>query len=114
LIQQRLTKISQEFSRGDFSNPANIHGQNMPGLAALRTAKPGQLHVQYKDLPNGAEITYSAEDKALINAVHEWFDAQPITAPMPCLGWITVICTPCMTFTSNRFTESKHIGDYFQ
>jgi len=49
----------------------------MPGLAALRTAKPGQLHVQYKELPDGAEITYSAEDKALINAVQEWFDAQP-------------------------------------
>jgi hypothetical protein len=48
----------------------------MPGLAAFRTAKPGQLHVQYKELANGAEITYSAEDKALINAVHQWFDAQ--------------------------------------
>jgi hypothetical protein len=48
----------------------------MPGLAALRTAKQGQLHVQYKELPNGAEITYSAEDKALITAIHQWFDAQ--------------------------------------
>ena len=48
----------------------------MPGLAALRTAKPGQLHVQYKDLPNGAEITYTVDDKTLIDAVHLWFDAQ--------------------------------------
>jgi hypothetical protein len=76
LIRQHLTKISGEFNRGDFSDPEKIHGKDMPGLAALRAAKPGQLHVQYKELPKGAEITYSAEDEALINAVHEWFDAQ--------------------------------------
>ena len=76
LIRQHLTKISEEFSHGDFSDPEKIHGKDMPGLAALRTAKPGQLQVQYKELPDGAEITYSAEDKALITAVHEWFDAQ--------------------------------------
>jgi hypothetical protein len=76
LIRQHLTKISGEFSHGDFSNPEKIHGKDMPGLAALRTAKPGQLQVRYKDLPNGAEISYSAEDKSLITAVHEWFDAQ--------------------------------------
>ncbi len=76
LIRQHLTKISGEFSHGDFSGPEKIHGKDMPGLAALRTAKPGQLHVQYKELPDGAEITYSAEDKALITAIHQWFDAQ--------------------------------------
>lgn len=76
LIRQHLTKISGEFSHGDFSGPEKIHGKEMPGLAALRTAKPGQLHVQYKELPDGAEITYSAEAKTLITAVHQWFDAQ--------------------------------------
>jgi hypothetical protein len=76
LIQQHLTRISGEFSHGDFSDPEQIHGKDMSGLAELRAAKPGQLHVQYKELHDGAEITYSAEDKALINAVHEWFDAQ--------------------------------------
>ena len=76
LIRQHLTKISGEFSHGDFSDPEKIHGKDMPGLTVLRTAKPGQLHVQYKELPNGAEITYSAEDKALIDAIHQWFDAQ--------------------------------------
>jgi len=76
LIRQHLTRISGKFSRGDFSDPDKIHGKNMPGLAALRTAKPGQLHVQYKELPDGAEITYSAEGKELIDAIHQWFDAQ--------------------------------------
>ena len=48
----------------------------MPGLAALRAAKPGQLQVGYNELPNGAEISYSSEDKALVTAIHQWFDAQ--------------------------------------
>lgn len=76
LIREHLRKISAEFSHGDFSNPEKIHGKEMPGLAALRSAKEGQLHVQYKELPNGAEITYSAENQALIAAIHQWFNAQ--------------------------------------
>ncbi|WP_026611654.1 hypothetical protein [Methylocaldum szegediense] len=76
LIRQHLTKISQEFARGDFSDPARIHGENMPGLAELRSAPPGKLRVAYRELPNGAEIAYSSDDPALIAAVHRWFDAQ--------------------------------------
>jgi hypothetical protein len=76
LIRQHLTKISGEFSHGDFSDPEKIHGKEMPGLATLRTAKPGQLKVVYKELDNGAEITYSSEVKVLIDAIHLWFDAQ--------------------------------------
>jgi len=76
LIRQHLSKIATEFSHGDFSNPEKIHGKDMPGLTVLRTAKPEQLHVQYKELANGAEINYSAEDDNLINAIHQWFNAQ--------------------------------------
>lgn len=76
LIRQHLAKISQQFSHGDFSGPSKIHGENMPGLTQLRAAKPGRLHVQYKALPNGAEITYAAQDQSLIAAIHQWFDAQ--------------------------------------
>ncbi|MBN2700284.1 MAG: aspartate carbamoyltransferase [Methylothermaceae bacterium] len=76
LIRQHLRKISQEFGRGDFSNPAKIHGENMPGLAELRNAKPGQLRVEYKELDNGAEITYASDDPGLIAGIHKWFDAQ--------------------------------------
>jgi hypothetical protein len=76
LIRQHLSKISQEFTRGDFSNPAKIHGEGMPGLAELRKAEPGQLHVDYKELEKGAEITYSSAEPSLIDAIHRWFDAQ--------------------------------------
>lgn len=76
LIRQHLSKISQEFTHGDFSNPTKIHGQDMPGLAELRKAAPGQLHVDYKELEDGAEITYSSEEPALVDAIHRWFDTQ--------------------------------------
>lgn len=76
LIRQHLSKISQEFSHGDFSDPAKIHGEDMPGLAELRAAKPGQLRVEYKELDKGAEITYTSEDQGVIAGIHKWFDAQ--------------------------------------
>lgn len=76
LIRQHLAKISNEFMQGDFSNPAKIHGEDMPGLAELRAAKLGQIKVIYRELPNGAEIDYSTDDPKLIEAIHQWFDAQ--------------------------------------
>jgi hypothetical protein len=76
LIRQHLTRISHEFQQGDFSNPAKIHGDSMPGLDELRKAKIGQINIAYKELPDGAEIDYSTELPVLINAIHQWFDAQ--------------------------------------
>ncbi|MEI6543249.1 MAG: aspartate carbamoyltransferase [Methylococcales bacterium] len=76
LIREHLTKISHEFQQGDFSNPAKIHGDTMPGLEELRKAKPNQIDIVYKELPNGAEINYSTDIPDLIKAIHQWFDAQ--------------------------------------
>jgi hypothetical protein len=76
LIRQHLSKISSEFKKGDFSNPAKIHGKEMPGLDVLRNTKPEQFKVDYKELPNGAEINYASDDKKVINAIHQFFDAQ--------------------------------------
>ena len=76
LVQAHLSKISREFAQGDFSDPARIHGEDMPGLAELRKAKPGEITIEYKELSNGAQINYATDDPALIEAVHQWFDAQ--------------------------------------
>ena len=76
LIREHLIKISREFQQADYSGPAKIHGENMPGLETLRNAKPDQISILYKDLPNGAEITYSTDIPILFTAIHQWFDAQ--------------------------------------
>ncbi len=76
LIREHLSKISKEFAQGNFSAPASIHGNDMPGLAELKKAHPGQLRIAYKELPNGAQIEYSSDNPGLIAAIHRWFDAQ--------------------------------------
>jgi len=75
LIQAHLKEEAEKFHQGDFSDPAKIHGENMPGLAALQTGAP-HIDVQYTALPNGAQIQYSTKDPALVMALHQWFAAQ--------------------------------------
>jgi hypothetical protein len=76
LIRSHLSGITEEFKHGNFSNPEKIHGASMPGLAELKTAKAGQIKIEYKELPDGAEITYSTHIQKLKLAIHQWFDAQ--------------------------------------
>ncbi len=76
LIRRHLKSIADRFARGDFDAPTDVHGAQMPGLAALKAAVPGELHVRYRDLKSGAEIQYSAHGPKLVSALHEWFDAQ--------------------------------------
>ena len=76
LVRQHLKEIREQFLKGDFSGPAHIHGQNMPGLAELKTAKPGQIAIVYKDIQGGAQLTYATPEPRLVIALHAWFDAQ--------------------------------------
>jgi len=75
LIRSHLAEEAKRFGRGDFSDPAKIHGQDMPGLDALARAGD-KLQVQYRKLPAGASLSYASADAAVIAAVHAWFAAQ--------------------------------------
>ena len=75
LIQAHLKEEAEKFRQGDFSDPAKIHGEGMPGLAALQ-AGSRHIEIQYAPLPNGAQIRYATQDPALIMALHQWFAAQ--------------------------------------
>jgi hypothetical protein len=75
LIQTHLQEEAAKFQRGDFSDPAKIHGEAMPGLAELK-AGAGQIDIEYLPLPDGTQIRYTAEDPALVMAIHHWFMAQ--------------------------------------
>jgi len=76
LVRSHLREIAARFEQGDFSAPAQIHGEDMPGLAQLKQAKPGEIAIHYRDLPNGAQIRYATSNPALVPALHQWFDAQ--------------------------------------
>ncbi len=77
LIRLHLLKIAKQFQQGDYSDPARIHGRSMPGLKVLsKAAKHDQINIEYKELPDGAQIHYLTDIIDIINAIHQWFDAQ--------------------------------------
>jgi len=75
MIQQHLQMEAAKFQKGNFADPAHLHGSTMPGL---REMQEGATHMQitYAALPNGAEIRFRATDIKIITAVHRWFGAQ--------------------------------------
>lgn len=75
LIRQHLREEAEKFRRGDFTDPAAIHGNNMPGLAELKAAA-GRVDVRYDELPAGAQLTYRSSDPVLVAGIHSWFKAQ--------------------------------------
>ncbi len=76
LIQEHLDKIYNDFKNRDFSDPEKIHGADMPGLKALKNAAHDDIALKFRTLANGAEIVYMAKKPKLIDAIHQWFDAQ--------------------------------------
>lgn len=76
LIREHLVEKSADFKERNFSDPIKIHGEDMPGLSLLKQAKLNAITIKYKELPDGAEITYTSEEPNLIKAIQQWFDAQ--------------------------------------
>jgi hypothetical protein len=76
LIQQHLRHEAQQFQKGDYSDPARLHGADMPWLKDFQEGA-SQIRVSYTPpLSNGAEITFETTDRHLLTAVHRWFGAQ--------------------------------------
>ena len=75
LIQQHLRHEAASFQRGDYSDPAMLHGPTMPGLKELQSGA-SRLKVSLTLLPAGAEITFETTDLHLLTALHRWFGAQ--------------------------------------
>ncbi len=75
LIQQHLREEAAAFARGEFDDPAQIHGEDMPGLATLE-ANADQIGIEYRSRDDGAEIRFITDDPILVTALHDWFAAQ--------------------------------------
>jgi hypothetical protein len=75
LIRDHLASEATRFNAGDFSDPARIHGDDMPGLAVLR-ASPGGVTVAYADVPAGARLTYTGATPDIVDALHRFGGAQ--------------------------------------
>lgn len=75
LIREHLTAEAARFSRGEYGDPASIHGGDMPGLRDLEQGR-ARIHIRYTEAPAGARIAYTTPDASLVKALHAWFDAQ--------------------------------------
>ncbi|WER50289.1 aspartate carbamoyltransferase [Cupriavidus sp. WKF15] len=76
LVREHLQLIQKQFQAGDFSGPSYIHGNEMPGLAQLKAAKPGQISITYMDVARGGELSFRTTEPSLVSALHAWFDTQ--------------------------------------
>jgi hypothetical protein len=75
LIRQHLQEEAERFQHGDYSDPASLHGSDMPGLRELRLGAR-QIRVRYSDVPEGGDIRFETADRHLLTAIHRWFGAQ--------------------------------------
>jgi len=75
LVRSHLQKEATLFSHGNFSDPAYIHGADMPGLPELRVGWR-RVTVSYATQGSGANITYRTTDPVMVAAIHQWFAAQ--------------------------------------
>ena len=75
LVRRHLAEEAERFAAGDYGDPAAIHGDDMPGLAELE-AGADAIDVAYADAPDGARVTYTTSDPALVDALHRWSEAQ--------------------------------------
>lgn len=75
LIRSHLAEEAERFQRGDFHDPAMIHGDDMAGMHALMMGHD-RITVAYHDVERGGEIRYTSKDPELVRAIHQWFDQQ--------------------------------------
>jgi len=74
-IRAHLNEIAKAFKSGDFSTPAFVHMQQVPGTSVM-AAKRGTISYTYRDLPRGGELRIVTEDREAIDAIHEFMAFQ--------------------------------------
>lgn len=74
-IRSHLFRLRDDFRRGDFGDPASIHGGDMAGLDRLRAGYE-RIDVTFREVKGGAELRYRTDDPELVAALHAWFDQQ--------------------------------------
>ena len=74
-IRSHLREIAAAFERGDFSTPAFVHDQQVPGTATM-AARRSAITYSVRDLPRGGEVRITTTDPVALAAVHEFIAFQ--------------------------------------
>jgi hypothetical protein len=74
-IRAHLQHIAAAFKTGDFSDPAVVHGHEMPGTDVMAQKKDGITYT-YAPLPRGGEVRIRTQDPEALRAIHAFLAAQ--------------------------------------
>jgi hypothetical protein len=75
LVREHLRMEAARFAKGEYSDPAYIHGSDMPGLSTLES-RPHDVSVRYENASTGGIITLASVDPEMVSAIHKWLAAQ--------------------------------------
>ena len=74
-IRAHLREVARAFASGDFSTPAFVHMQTVPGTKVM-AAKRALITYDVRDVPRGAELRIRTQDAEALRAVHEFLAFQ--------------------------------------
>ena len=74
-IRRHLRTIARAFAAGDFTAPAEVHRDSVPGVAAMR-ARRRAIAYEVVDLPRGAALRLRTADPAAVAAIHRFLAYQ--------------------------------------
>jgi len=74
-IRGHLQEIAKAFAAGDFTTPAFVHMQDVPGTKVM-AAKHGVISYTYRELPRGGEVRIVTKDPQALEAIHEFMAFQ--------------------------------------
>jgi hypothetical protein len=74
-IRGHFRHIARMFAAGNFNAPMLVHRQDVPGTATMTRLKDA-LHWDPQEIPHGARITITADNKEALDAVHDFLRFQ--------------------------------------
>jgi hypothetical protein len=74
-IREHLQEITRAFAAGDFSTPAFVHMQQVPGTDVM-AAKRDVIEYDYRQLPRGGEVTITSTDAEALDAIRRFMEFQ--------------------------------------
>ena len=74
-IRAHLRGIAEAFESGDFSTPAFVHMQQVPG-ADVMAARRNVISYTFSELPRGGELRITTRDPAAVEAIHAFLAFQ--------------------------------------
>ena len=74
-IRAHMRDIAKAFASGDFSTPAFVHMQDVPGTKVM-AAKRSVIKYEAHDLPRGGEVRITTQDPDALKAIHEFMAFQ--------------------------------------